>query len=229
MRPLLRGAVAAAVLSLAPVAVVTSSAPASALVDVPTVASFDPDITKRGVAGSFLSITGDLDAPNESGCSSFHAGDTFLQAQQPGSSVWKNVATDPSSGFLSFPDYDSYKTNTKLRIAYPGGTSGECVYQPTTSGTISIKVLREFDISNVSGKRQPTADIKVSPKFGKKKLLVQKKKGKGYQTFRKVKTNKKGKVRLSVPGSRKGIKYRLVAPKDKNFVATKTIITATVF
>ena len=230
MRPLLRGIVAAMALSLAPVAVVTTSAaPANAAETVTTTTSFDPDIDRRGQAGGYFSVTGSVKTAEGSGPL---AGTAYLQGLAPGSKTWKNLGSDDSPGFAYYPDYDKYKTNTKLRIYFAGGTyspgtSSERVYPPSVSKVLSVKVSRRFDIKSVSGKRQPTADVKVSPKFGKKKLLVQKKQGKKYKTFRKVKTNKKGKVRLSLPGSRKGITYLLVAPGDKRYVTTKTPVTAT--
>lgn len=231
MRTILRGVIAAVALSLTPVAVVTVAAPpATAAATVATTTSFDPDIRKRGEAGAFLSITGSVEPVEDPNCTFVSVGDTFLQRQAPGTSTFKNVAKDTSPSFLSFPDYDKYTGNAKFRLAYTGGVASEsCTYAPSVSEVISLKVLRRFDIQSVSGKRQPTADIKVSPKFGNKLLLVQKKQGGKFKTFRKVKTNQKGKVRLSLEGSRQGIDYRLVAPKDKNFVATKAIVTATRF
>ncbi|MBU1802824.1 MAG: hypothetical protein KKA97_11435 [Actinobacteria bacterium] len=227
MRSLLRGTIAAVALTLAPVAVVTtSSAPAHAAAEVATTSSFSDSITKRGEFGRFFSVSGGVDAADES---FIDAGEARLQVQKPGSSTWKTIEVASGVGFASFPDYDKYRSNVKLRIAYTGGTSDDTTYLPSVSKAISIKVLRSVDFSSVSGKRQPTADVKVKPKFGKKKLLIQKKKGKKFKTFKKVKTNKKGKARFSVPGSSKGIKYLLVVPKDKNFVATKIPFTATRF
>lgn len=224
MRPLLRGIVAAVALSLAPVAVVaTSAAPAGAAETVATTTTFDPDIKPRGEAGGYLSISGSVTSADGSGP---FVGTAYLQSLAPGSKTWKNVGTDEPS-YLSYPDYDRYKTNTKLRIYYAGGASGETTYTPSVSKVLSLKVSRRFNIKSVSGKRQPTADVKVSPKFAKKKLLVQKKKGGNFKTFRKVRTNKKGKVRISLAGSRKGITYLLVAPGDKRYVTTKTPVTAT--
>ena len=96
------------------------------------------------------------------------------------------------------------------------------------SPTISLKVLRNFDFKDVS-KKTVTVAVRYSPGFGKKNILVQKKKGKGFATFKKVKTDQKGRARISVPGSSKGITYQLVAPKDKRFVATKQRFVATRF
>ncbi len=93
----------------------------------------------------------------------------------------------------------------------------------------AAKKMRSMVVSSVSGKKQPTADVKVTPKFGKKLLLIQKKKGKNYKTFKKVRTNKFGKVRISLAGSRKGIKYQLVAPGNKKFKVLKRVIVAQVF
>lgn len=100
---------------------------------------------------------------------------------------------------------------------------------PATQRTSGDRVYRTIDIQSVPGKRKPTADVKVTPKFAKKLLTIQKKMGKGFTTIKKVRTNERGKVRISVEGSRKGIKYRLVAPGNKKFLATKAIITATVY
>ena len=228
MRLLLRGVIAAVALSLAPVAVVaTSAAPARAAETVETTTSITATST-RGFAGGYLSASGAVATPDGS---SPYAGTAYLQSLAPGATTWKNVGSDDSPGYAYFPDYDTFKTNTKLRIYYTGGTyapgtSSERTYTPSTSRVLTIKVARNVDFDNVSGKRQPTADVKVSPKFGKKKIIVQKKQGKGYKTYRKFKTNKKGKVRISVPGSSKGIKYRLIAPGDTLFVATKLKFTA---
>ena len=237
MRPLFRGLVAAAALSLAPIAVVTAStAPAHAAAVVTTKTTLSDNIRNVGEFGDFLSISGSVksvDDPN--GSSSVFAGSSFLQIKAPGSKTWRNVASDDSPSFSSYSSYDKFKTRGKFRIFYAGGTympgtDSERTYQPSASKAISIKVLRDIMVTSVSGKRQPTADVKVTPKFGKKKLLVQKKKGKkSYKTFRKIKTNKKGKVRFSAPGSRKGTKYRLVAKGNKQFNTTSTIVVARTF
>ncbi|CAN5496405.1 hypothetical protein BH09ACT12_BH09ACT12_11580 [soil metagenome] len=232
MRALLHGAVVAAALSLAPVAVVTTTAaPAHAATTVHTKTTFQSDVRKHGEYGGTFIVSGEvttLDDPDGYGPL---AGTAYLQRLAPGSKSWKNVASDDSPGYAYFPNYDKYKGNAKFRIYYTGGTydagsSGERNYPPSVSGVIKVKVTRKMTLKDVS-KRQPTAIVKVSPKFGGKKILVQKKKGKkGWKTFRKVKTNKKGKARISFKGSRKGTPYRVVAPGNKQFVATKNSFKA---
>jgi hypothetical protein len=228
MRPLLRGAIAAAVLSLAPVAVVTTTAaPASAMVDVATSSTLGNDFPRRGEFGEFISpsISGSVVAADGSS----PTGGVQLQAQAPGSSTWRTVASSTFAPDPFFSDYTQFRSNTKLRLNYPGGTSGDTNYLPSVSSPISLKVFREIDFTNVSGKRQPTADLKISPKYKNKTILVQKKQGKKFKPFKKIKTNAKSKVRFSVPGSSRGTEYRLVIPNDKKFVATKLPFTATVF
>ncbi len=232
MRTLLRGLVAAITLSLAPVAVVaTATAPAHAAVTVNTATSFQADVRKRGEFGAAFIVSGLVETIDDPDGYGPLAGVAQLQRMAPGSKSWKTVASDDTPGYAYFPDYDRYTGNAKFRIYYTGGTygpgtSGERTYPPSVSEVINVKVIRKFDAKDVS-KEQPTISVKVTPKFGGKKLLLQKKKGKkGYRTFRKIKTSKKGKARVSAPGSRKGIAYRVVAPGDKNFIATRIIFTA---
>lgn len=226
MRPLLRGVVAAVVLSLAPVAAVTTTAASAATAEtITTTTAITPDRT-RGHAGSFLSITGAVATVDGS---SPLAGTAFLQRLAPGAKTWKNVGNDTSPGYADYPDHDMFTTNAKYRIYFTGGTYSDTTYTPSVSEIVTIRVFRNVDITSVAGKPQPTADVRVSPKFATKKLLVQKRAKKGWNTFRRVTTNEKGKVRLSFAGSRRGTDYRLVAPGNKRYTTTKTIITVTLY
>lgn len=227
MRPLLRGFAAAVTLSLAPLAAVTTTAsPAQAAVVVNTRTTFDPDIRKVGEYGTFVSISGAVQTTDDpDGYSSPFEGVAQLQRKAPGSKTWKTIASDDSPGFAYFPSYDTYRSNTQLRIYFTGGTynpgaSNERVYPPSVSKPITLKVFRELEPKDVS-KRQPTVAVKISPKYAKKPILVQKKKGKGWKTFKKVRTNKKSRARIAVKGSRQGIPYRLVVPGNKQFLPTQ--------
>lgn len=224
MRPLLRGAIAAVALSLAPVAVVTTASPASAAADVSTSSTFGSAPAKRALFGDPFFASGNVEAADGS---IVDVGVKQLQRRAKGSDSWKTVATDDlaDDDFGGFDEYDKHQGNATFRVAYTGGVDGETTYLPSVSTVITVKVFRNFTGKDVS-KRVPAVKVKFSPKFGNKQILVQKKQGKKWKTFKKVKTNKKGQALVSGPGSSKGIKYRLVAPGNKQFTTTKAFFTA---
>lgn len=231
MRPLLRGAIAAVALSLAPVAVITSTmTPADAAVSVDTRTTFQKDVRKNGVAGGAFIVSGEVRTINDPDGYGPLAGVSHLQRQAPGSRAWKNVGTDDSPGFSYFPEYDTYTGNAKFRIYYTGGTygagtSGERTYPPSVSKAISIKVRRTMTFKDVSRGAKGRGQFKVGPKYAQKKLLVQTKRAGRFTTVRTARTNRRGTATIPFRASPSGITYRIVARGDKQFVTTSLKVT----
>ncbi|WP_148615748.1 hypothetical protein [Nocardioides rubriscoriae] len=236
MRQLLRGIAAATALSLAPLtAVAVTAAPAHAAATVNTTVTLASDITKIGFYGDYFSITAEVDATNDpDGYTTPFVGSAYLQRQAPGSSTWTTVGTDTDPSFSYFPDYDTFRGNALFRVYYTGGTyhageSDERTYPASVSDTVRIRTARNIDGTDVSKGRTVRVRTVVKPKFGGKKVLVQKKRSGGFRTIKKVRTNRQGVAVVSVSGSRRGIRYRLVAPGDRNFVASTLTFTARVY
>lgn len=227
MRTILRGLAAATALSLAPLtAVALTAAPAQALAEVPTTAAFNPGLDTRGIHGELLQLTGTVTTADGSN----PEGPVYLQRLAPGGS-WKTVDTDTSAGSAFFFEHDEFVGNAGYRILYPGATdtSGETTWLGSVSPTLSVKTGREIDWTDASTSRSVRVRAVVKPKFGGKRITVQVKRAGKFRTIRKVRTNKRGVAFISVAGSRRGIVYQLVAPGDRNYVASATRFEATRF
>ena len=232
MKRLFGGVLSAALLGLVPVAL--SAAPAQA-------ATYETRVTAQMSyttveAGRDISITGNTEyfdgstwraVPSnyESSPTASTAGAAVLQRKLAGSSTWTTIEVDSSAG--SFYFYPVRATqNATYRVVFNALSKDGHVY-PANGAEGKLTVLRKIDVKTKYGSLKVTG--KVSPEFKKKKLVVQVKKGK-WKTWKKVKTNNKGKYAVKLVGSRNGTKYRFVAPGSKKFAKTTSgIITATAY
>jgi len=212
MKRLLTGVLSAALLGATPIALAAAPAEA-ATVNTWIEGSINYSKAEYGktvyLSGGVKSSTG------------YPAGNVVIQRKLAGQSSFTTVQTDTSAGYFSYA-FRAQK-NTEFRILYSGGTSGSDTYTPSSAST-SLKVYRKLQVK--TSYTSLTVKGKVTPDFKKKKFTVQVKKGK-WKTWKKVKTNKKGKYAVKLVGSRKGIKYRFVVPGSKGFTKTQSgVITA---
>ncbi|CAM3330509.1 hypothetical protein NODU109028_11990 [Nocardioides dubius] len=199
------GAVAAGLLGLTPIAL--AAAPAQAATPSATAIAGQISKSKTEYGDSFY-ISGNVQS--EFG---YPTGTLTLSRKLAGESSYKVVGTDTSPGYFWF-DLKAAGNATYV-LSFSGGSDSQYDYQPSSIST-KQSVFRKVTVKTNS--RTMTAKGKVTPSFGKKKILVQIKKG-GWKTFKRVKTDKAGKYSVRLPGKRgKGNKYRLVIKADKRFV-----------
>lgn len=199
------GTVAAGLLGLTPIAL--AAAPAQA--GTPSGTQIAAQISKsKAEYGDSFYISGNVESQF-----GYPTGTLTLSRKIAGESSYKVVGTDTSPGYFSF-DLKAVGNATYV-LSFGGGSDSQYDYQPSTlAGKQSV--FRKVTVKTNS--RTMTAKGKITPSFGKKKFVVQIKKG-GWKTYKRVKTDKAGKYSVRLPGKRgKGNKYRLVIKGDKRFV-----------
>ncbi|WP_121250927.1 hypothetical protein [Nocardioides ferulae] len=135
-------------------------------------------------------------------------GSLQVQRKLAGQKKWKTVATS-ASGTL----YDTVKAagNSTYRVLY----SGSATYA-ASSAFAKAKVQRDLNAKAVDRGRHVYLLGRVVPKYKGKRVIIQKRSG-GWKTFRKVKTNKKSRFDVRIPGSRRGTVYRAIVKGSKKF------------
>jgi hypothetical protein len=213
---LIAGTVTAGLLGLTPIAIAAPSQAAdswtTSIVATPSAAELE--------YGDDFYISVDLSSSD--GYSPGSAdGTVTLLAQEAGSSAWVPVATAENT-YASFYDVKP-NMNTAYKVAYSGftdpdqGTSGDN-YSPSESAPFTVGVARKLS----APKSGFVIKGKLSPDGGKKKIVisVSKKQTKGFKKFKTIKTNKKGKYKVTLP-KRKGTWYWNFAVKgDSKYLGT---------
>lgn len=167
-----------------------------------------------GTVGDYLSITGETSASG-----GFTEGVAYLQRQAPGRD-WQNVATDDDPSFSYFPDQDELVSNAAYRIVFVGGTdSSGNTYGNSESAPVKLRVFRKMDVTDTPG-RLARLKIVVKPNFGGKKVVIQTRKAGKFRTTGRVRTNKRGVAFKTFAGSRRGIRYRVIAPGGRDYQNT---------
>lgn len=142
-------------------------------------------------------------------------GTATLEALPYGATAWTPVATDTSASSLSF--YGVVPSiSTQYRVSFAGCTttsSNPDTFQPAVSAPVTVGVARVADIK-IKGRN--TLVGKVKPDFAKQKLIFQKKKGKRFVKWFKVRTNAKGKFRKTVSG-KVGDEFAVVWPASNGY------------
>lgn len=134
-------------------------------------------------------------------------GSITIQRQIAGQSTWDTVATS-STPYLYNSDMKA-AGNAIYRITYSGGGN----YSPSVA-EVAVKVTRKVDIQTISGRRAGLKG-KIKP-AGKVKIKVERKYGKKYKSYRKAKSNKKGRFQIFLPAPRTGkIHYRITFAGNK--------------
>jgi hypothetical protein len=207
---LVAGTVTAGLLGLTPLAV---AAPSQASENRTVTVTAAPSVEAVSY-GDDLSVSVQV-VDNSTGSSTSY-GTSTLYAMEAGAAEFTPVATGTYPG-SSFYDVKP-KANTLYKVVYNGYVA-ESTYQnnyaAAESATFSIGVARKLTLKNPRG---TLIKGKVSPKFSKKKVLVQKQVGKKWKKFRALKTSKKGTFTITLPASRKRTNWRFVVKADKNYL-----------
>ncbi len=187
---LVAGSVTAGLLGLTPIAV---AAPSQATVVVATATVATPSET-RLVYGDDFYVNVDVDGTDGRS----PRGSTTLMAMESGSTAWVPVATNDSA-YSSFYDVKP-RAGTMYKVVYNGYTATatyEDTYTASESATFTVQVARKITYPSsgfvIKGK--------VTPKYAKKKIVIKvsRKQNKGYKSFKKIKTNAKGKYKITLP------------------------------
>ena len=192
---LVAGSVTAGLIGLTPIAI---AAPSHAADSWTTTTAAAPSET-RVVYGDDLYI--DVDLSSSDGYSPGGAdGTVTLMAMEAGSTAWVPVATGENT-YASFYDVKPTATTT-YKVVYSGytdtdqGTSGDN-YAASESASFTVQVARKITYPSsgfvIKGK--------VTPDYAKKKIVIKvsKKQNKGYKSFKTIKTDARGKYKITLP------------------------------
>ena len=98
--------------------------------------------------------------------------------------------------------------------------------KPLASSTESRKATRTMSVKDTPG-RQARLRIFVRPEYGNKPILVQRIRNGKFRTVDRVRTNAKGVAIRVFEGSRRGIRYRVVAPGGQKYETVGRAFTIT--
>ncbi|SEB55933.1 hypothetical protein SAMN04489844_0522 [Nocardioides exalbidus] len=209
---LIAGAVAAGLLGLTPIAI---ASPSSATENRTATVTATPSETSL-VYGDDLSISVRVtDATDGTGV---YDGTSTLYAMEAGAAAFVPVATGTSTSAY-FTDVKP-KINTIYKIVYSGYTATstyENNYAAAESAPFTIGVGRKI----TAPKKGFVLKGKVSPDGAKKKITisVSKKSNKGFKKWKTIKTNKKGKYKVTLP-KRGGVWYwNVIVKGDSKYLA----------
>lgn len=203
---IIAGAVTAGLVGLVPVAV---SSPASATENLTTATTITTYEEVPITYGDEITLSADVAASD--GASAYQ-GTVTLYVSTPSVPAWTPVATGTST-------YESFDvkptTNAAFKIVYSGyaaTTAYEDNYAPSESAPFAVTVKRKAVF------KTPGLFLvgKIKPDFGKKKVVLKRKKGNKYVAWKKVKTNKKGQFRVKAP-NKSGFKFSVTIPSDAKF------------
>lgn len=204
---IITGVVTAGLVGLVPVAI---SSPASATDNLTTATTATPSETLL-TYGDEISIT--LEVVASDGTSVIN-GSSTLYAMEARSTTWVPIATP------TYPGSDIYpiepKVNTAYKVVYSGyaaTTTFEDNYAPSESAPFTVGVKRTAVF------KTPGLYLvgKVKPDFGKKKVILKRKKGKKFVAWKKIETNNKGQFRVKAPDIN-GFKFTVTIPSDTHYV-----------
>jgi len=190
---LVAGSVTAGLIGLTPIAI---AAPSQAAVTLSTTTVSTPSATKV-VYGDSFDVTVDVDAQDGQGV---YDGTSTLYAMEVGSTAWVPVATGtyPTSSFYDVKP----AAGATYKVVYGGytdtdqGTTGKN-YTASESATFTVEVARKITYPSsgfvIKGK--------VTPSYAKKKIVIKvsKKQNKSYKKFKTIKTDAKGKYKITLP------------------------------
>lgn len=164
------------------------------------------------VAGDTIYFSIDVAASDGS---SPYGGKVVVQRLLAGTSGWATIATSDYAGY-----YGSTKAlrNASYRALYVPDAGSQ--WAGTTSATKGLAVQRKITVSN-KGTRRVVLAGRVAPKYSGK-VVILKKNGKRYKTWRKVKV-RKSKFRVILPAPRRGRFYwNVKIAAGKGFAASQT-------
>lgn len=203
---IIAGTITAGLVGLVPVAV---SSPASATDNLTTTTTVSSYTEVPITYGDDITLSADVAASD--GASAYQ-GSVALYASTPSVPAWTLVAT----GTSTYESFDVKPTaNTAYKIVYSGYTATstyEDNYAASESAPFVVTVKRKAKF------KTPGLFLvgKITPDFGKEKVVLKRKKGKKYVAWKKVKTNAKGQFRVKAP-NKSGFKFSVTIPSDATF------------
>ncbi|MDR7252443.1 hypothetical protein J2X46_001419 [Nocardioides sp. BE266] len=223
---LIAGTVTAGLLGLAPIAV---AAPSHATDNLTTTITLEISYGEPSVTyGEDLSLTSQVDASD--GLSPYNDADTVtLWAMPAGTTTWTPIETQPGTGYISWTDFKP-QMNTAYKATYSGGTAANTSadnYAASESAPLGVTVARKITYP----KSGFVIKGKVTPDYGKKKIVIQasKKQNKGFKKFKTIKTKANGKYKVTLP-KRGGTWYwSFVVKGDSRYKANGFVWRTTVY
>lgn len=211
---LIAGTVTAGLLGLAPIAI---AAPSQAAETWSTTTVATTDETEIEFGDEIL-IEVDVDGSDGLGPST---GTSTLYAMEAGSTAWVPVSTGQYPGSDFYPVKP--RMNTTYKVAFNGYTDPDQGqfddnYTPSESAPFTVTVARKIT--------RPTSGFvikgKVTPDYAKKKIVIQvsKKEKKGYKKFKTIKTDKRGKYKITLPRRGGTWYYAFIVKADAKYAAT---------
>ncbi len=204
---IITGTVTAGLVGLVPIAV---GSPASATDNLTTTTTISTSSEVPITYGDDITLSADVAASD--GASAYR-GTVTLQVYTPANPVWTTVATSDST-------YESFEvkptTNAAYKVVYSGYTATstfEDNYAASESAPFEVGVERKAAF------KTPGLFLvgKITPDFGKEKVVLKRKQGKKFVAWKKVKTNKKGQFKVKAPNKR-GFKFSVTIPGDADYV-----------
>ena len=206
---IIAGTITAGLIGLVPVAI---SSPASATENLTTTTTLEQNYGESVITyGEETSLVAAVLASNGS---SAPYGTVTLYQYTPQNPVWTPVETIASGGYAPFTNVKPL-TNASYKAVFSGSTATATFqdnYAPSESVPVAIGVKRKAVF------KTPGLFLvgKTKPDFGKKKVILKRKKGKKYVAWKKVRTNGKGQFRVKAPNQR-GFKFSVTIPSDSKF------------
>lgn len=222
---LVAGAVTAGLLGVTPIAI---SAPAHADGQTYTpVITFE--INESGLPaqapfeyGQGFYASGKITDPT--GIEGPSGGQAFLQVMTASNPTWTTIATDDSPSYLFFDGDFRFSENAQYKVVFTGSTalgSWDDSYTAGESTAIVTPVTRKVVFKNPKG---TVIKGKITPKYKKKPIKVQKKVGKKWKKFRTFKTTKRGTYRFTLPAPRRGKwRWKITVPGNSQFAPWVTV------
>lgn len=162
------------------------------------------------VHGEQISLSGGVAASDGS---SAYRGTATLYVMTTVEAAWTPVETQTSSGYLSF--YVKPSMNSVYKVVYSGYTAAnayEDTYAPSESAPVAVGVQRKVT-PKIKGL---TVSGKVAPDYKRKKVVIKRKVGNAYRSYKTLRTNTRGVFSFRAP-SRAGFKFSVTIPADKHF------------
>lgn len=136
--------------------------------------------------------------------------------------VLGTTVTDASGNFTFITPAES---NAVYRVRFAGATLGPDSLNPTVTPDMGLQVMRNF---NPKKKDLPGPKIKftgkIAPKYAKKKLTLQLKKGKTWKKVATIRTDRKSRWEVVLTAtSRRKTYYRLISKADTRYVLSGVI------
>jgi hypothetical protein len=208
---LLVGLLSAALLGLVPVAL---AGPAHAAPDT----RIQAQSPRKATFGAKFSVTGQVQHNDGSSWETVpsESGSVKLQRRLKGRTTWKTLEVDDYGNSFYFYPVKAV-ANATYRLQYSGGTDYEGVTYSPSKATQQLKVRRAIPVKVTD---RLVMKGKVKPAWKRKPVIIQKRKGKRWVRYAKVRTNKKSRFHKKLHAVRRKTFFRAFVKKNKQYVAS---------